>query len=156
MLNNMDIPHPLHPARDDNDDEPPRQLQQRVYRPRINFNPTSDFVFNERFRVRRTVFEEILGEIGEELEPDTNRSQSLSARQQILLTLHWLGNGAQLHVTADAHGVGKSTMERTRRKVIETINRRLFPTKVKFPNDMGEIVEKFHNIAGKPCCCWLL
>jgi hypothetical protein len=75
-----------------------------TYRERINFQEEYDTTFLERFRLSKEVFEQIHQDLEGFLEPATNRSQSLSPREQILLALHCLGTGAQQHAVGDMHG----------------------------------------------------
>lgn len=111
--------NPLHPLYEDSDDDDDELLPRQVhhYKERMNFDVENAFFFNEKFRLKRDVFDNLLQRVQEYLEHPTNRSFCLSSRQQILLSLHWLGCGAQLHVIADAHGISKATMCRTLKKV---------------------------------------
>ncbi|KAI5740980.1 hypothetical protein M8J76_009211 [Diaphorina citri] len=143
----------LNPQWSDSEEDGPQEegLRHQVFRARVNFNAANDFIFVERFRVSRDVVEQILTTVSPFLEHPTNRRHALTSRQQVLLTLHWLGNGAQYHITADAHGVSKSTVQRTVHKVVECVVRYQFPQSIRFPENMAAIVEKFSEIAGMPC-----
>uniref|UniRef100_A0A8D8T1Z5 Putative nuclease HARBI1 n=1 Tax=Cacopsylla melanoneura TaxID=428564 RepID=A0A8D8T1Z5_9HEMI len=137
---------------EDGEEAPVFQVQPRrqVYRERINFEARYDFTFNERFRIPRPVFIQRHQDNRGELEPRTNRSRSLNAEEQILLTLHWLGTGAQQHAIGDMHGVSKATVGRVAEKVIATINNTLFDEVVRWPDDMVSVIGKFHDVAGMP------
>lgn len=81
----------------DSDDGLHRRRQRKVYRPRINSNFVSVFEYNERFRLNSVAVEELVNEIGHLLYHPTNRSHALSVKFQVMITLHWLGNGGQYH-----------------------------------------------------------
>ncbi|XP_055838400.1 putative nuclease HARBI1 [Episyrphus balteatus] len=127
-----------------------RGRRPRIFRERINFELMSYHSFNEKFRISFSVCEELLRYIGPSLEHETNRNHALSAKQQILIGLHWLGNGGQYHGVADMHGVSKATVCRVVKKVVNAINERVFPDKVKWPRNTADVVEKFYSIAGMP------
>uniref|UniRef100_A0A8D9BD24 Uncharacterized protein n=1 Tax=Cacopsylla melanoneura TaxID=428564 RepID=A0A8D9BD24_9HEMI len=137
---------------EDGEEAPVFQVQPRrqVYRERINFEARYDFTFNERFRIPRPVFIQRHQDIRGELEPRTNRSRSLNAEEQILLTLHWLGTGAQQHAIGD-----KATVGRVAEKVIATINNTLFDEVVRWPEDMVSVIGKFHDVVGCANSCRL-
>lgn len=67
--------------------------RDRVYRPKINFNLPSPS-FREAFRVDSPVVESIERKIGIQLQRKTLRSHAISVREQILITLNFLGNGS--------------------------------------------------------------
>uniref|UniRef100_A0A8D8ZAT3 Nuclease HARBI1 n=1 Tax=Cacopsylla melanoneura TaxID=428564 RepID=A0A8D8ZAT3_9HEMI len=142
---------------EDGEEAPVFQVQPRrqVYRERVNFEAPNDFTFNERFRIPHPVFIQLHQDIGGQLEPRTHRSKSLTAKEQILLTLHWLGTGAQQHAIGDMHGVSKATVGRVAEKVIATINNTLFDEVVRWPEDMVSVVGKFHDVVGCANSCRL-
>lgn len=137
---------------EDNEEVPVFEVQPRrqEYRERVNLEAPNDFTFNERFRIPRPVFIQLHQDIRGELEPQTNRSKSPTAEEQILLTLHWLGTGAQQHAIGDMHGVSKATVGRVAVKVISTIINTLFDEVVRWPEDMVSVIGKFHDVAGMP------
>jgi hypothetical protein len=69
---------------------------QHFVRQCINFNFVSLFEYNEHFRfgLSAIAVEKLLHDIGHILHYPTHRSNALSARNQLLTALHWLGNGA--------------------------------------------------------------
>ncbi|PSN41064.1 hypothetical protein C0J52_18310 [Blattella germanica] len=93
------------------------EIEIRVYKQRVNFHNLNLFEFKECFRITPTQADYILEKIGPMLEPRTKRSLALSAKEQLLLCLHWIGNGAQQHGIASMHGISKSTVCRTVNKI---------------------------------------
>jgi hypothetical protein len=72
--------------------------RQRNFRLRTNFHFYAEYEFNERFRLRAENIETILNEIGERLQHPTRRNKALAPQQQLLIALHWLGNGGQYSI----------------------------------------------------------
>lgn len=139
------------------DDETETAVEDRrhQFRQRVNFNieNMSEIAFKERFRVHHETFDFLLEHIGPFLQKKTNSHRALSPQQQLLVTLHWLGNGAQFHVTADCHGVSKATVHNCVHKVCGTITEKLFPEFVRWPpdqNDRVQIARKFAQESGMP------
>lgn len=124
-------------------------LRPRIYRDRINFNLDSTS-FREAFRVDPPVVHEIERRIGVYIERLTNRSHALSVREQILITLHFLGNGSYYHINGHVHGIDKSTICRTVHNVCYYISKYLMPLYIRWPTDAQYISEKFERIAGFP------
>ena len=93
----------------------------------INFQFNTVFEYNERFRLSAIEVEEILFDIGYRLEHPTNSSKALSAKHQLVTTLHWLRNGCQYHGIADMHTMAKSCVYRSIRSVVTIINQIKFP-----------------------------
>lgn len=141
----------LYASSSESEDEGPCR-RQRTFRDRINYEGITDpFKFKEKFRMSATAAEEILTRIGGELRHQTLRNKALTPKQQLLLALHWLGNGSQYHGAADMHGVDKSTVCRSVRKVVEVIVEKMFPDEVQFPeNTMINVVEKFYEKCNFP------
>lgn len=136
---------------DDDDDDGDNLVQNgnRIFSPRINFNlPTS--CFRESFRVDRLVVEYLERSIGHELQRPNSRSQSLFPREQILITLHFLGNGAQYHVNSYIHGIDKGTVCRCVHRVCHLISSRLMPLFIRWPTNSLNIVPMFERKAGFP------
>jgi hypothetical protein len=101
--------------------------RRRFVKQRINFNFVSLFEYNERFRLSAIAVEELLHDIGHIVHYPTNRSSALSARNQLLIALHWLGNGGQYHGIADMHDISISTVYRTVLSVSMAVNEIKFP-----------------------------
>lgn len=123
----------------------------RFYRPRVNFNLPTPTLFRESFRVDWRVVEVIEGIIGRFIERPTRRSHALSAREQILITLHFLGNGSIYHLNGYSLGVTKATICQCIHTVCELITRYIMPLYVRRPtNNTNNISEKFARICGFP------
>lgn len=125
-------------------------VEERVFRERINFEVQNEFCFNEKFRVNPATMEDLLIEIGPRLERPTNRNNALSAKHQLLMALHWVGNGGQMHGIGDMHGVSKSSISRSVHSVVHAVNEVKFPTVVNWPDNCAPVVEKFHAYGRMP------
>lgn len=135
---------------DDDDVHDQRAIYpRRIFKPRINFNLPSTS-FREAFRVDKQVVSRIENAIGFELHRNTIRSQALSPREQILITLHFLGNGAQYHVNGHMHGFHKGTICRSVHRVCYLITNRLMPSFIRWPTNSREIDRLFERKAGFP------
>lgn len=100
------------------DSDPEENLRPRlprVIRDRTDpFNSLSELEFKSRFRLTKGTVMHLLHQIGENIEPNTNRNKSLSAMQQILMTLRFYATGTFHQVVGDTlGGVHKSTVSRT-------------------------------------------
>lgn len=133
----------------DSDEEP----KKRVYKNRVNFHNLTLSQFQEYFRITSTQADYILERIGPMLEPNTKRSLSLSAKEQLLICLHWLGNGAQQHGVASMHGISKSTVCRTLNNVINVIINVMFHNTVCWPPEPHGIATEFLLKGGFPTVC---
>lgn len=121
--------------------------RRRVFLPRNNYEILQGaFEFNERFRLSSVKLEELISAIGPGLERLTERNQALSSKLMILVTLHWMGTGAQYHAVADMHGISKSSVCRA----VNSIVQEMFPDLVKWPENMDRVVERFYRLAGMP------
>lgn len=126
----------------------------RSYRDRVNFSGLNSFNFKECFRLNRVQVNYVLCKIGVILSHKTNRSHALSGENQLLLCLHWLGNGCQYHGVGAIHGVAKSTVCRIVHRVVEAIINVLFQQTVRWPDgDVNGIAEKFLMMGGFPSVC---
>jgi hypothetical protein len=123
--------------------------QQHFVRQRINFNFVSLFEDNEHFRLSTTTVE-LLHDIGHILYHSTNRSNAVSARNHLLISLHWLGNGGQYHSIADKHGIYKSTVCRTVHSVVKAVNEMKFPVIVNWPQNKERVIQDSFGIAEMP------
>ena len=132
------------------DESPPRR---KIYKERVHFTIENDFDFKEAFRLNKVQVKYVLGKIGARLAPANRRNHALTAEQQILLTLHWLGNGAQMHGIAIMHGVRKSTVCRSIKKVVNIIIDTMFQEEVSWPDNTQDIAMEFLRKGGFPCVC---
>ncbi|XP_035711322.1 putative nuclease HARBI1 [Folsomia candida] len=132
----------------DNEENNP---QPRVYRPRVNFDERfiSDFQFREKFRLRRAEAEFIVEKIGQNL-INSEKNMALTPRQQLLVALHWLGCGSPYHCVADMHGIGKSTVCRIVRRVVDSTIEIMFQDIVHWPDNTDDIAQEFLRIGGFP------
>jgi hypothetical protein len=75
----------------------------------------------------------------------------LTPQQQLLIALHWLGNGGQYDAVGDMHGVSKATVLRVVHKIVTAINEIILPQVIKWPSgdEMVEIVGRFHEVANR-------
>lgn len=124
--------------------------QSRYYQPRINFNLPTPRLFRESFRVDQQVVECIERQIGPYLRRNSRRNHALSAREQILIALHFLGNGSIYHLNGYSLGVTKSTVCQCIHIVCDLIMRCLMPHYVRWPSNQNDISAKFERIAGFP------
>jgi len=140
---------------EDHSDQEYAPRRNKVFRPRINFENFEGFEFKERFRMAFDEVEFVLQKIGHHLRHPTSQNQALTPKQQLLTTLHWLGNGGQYHLTSDAHGLSKATVCRAVHRVVDTIVNHLFQDVVKWPEDNSELAAKFMKFGGFPNVCGL-
>lgn len=133
---------------DDSSDEEEIPRRPRQFRQRLNMDISENATFREAFRVDMDVANYILLMIGSTIQRDTGRSNAVTARQQLLIALHWLGNGSQYHVMGSCHGIAEPTVCRIVHRVSMAICSRLFGQFVRWPNNSDDIPNQFHAIAG--------
>lgn len=129
---------------------PQAERRRRVVRDRINFDFLQESVFVERFRLSRSAAEKVLNSIGHLIDHRTTKNHALNPRQQLLVALHFFGNGSQYHSIGDMHGIHKSTVCRIVYRVSSSIVTILFPEYVRWPNNCDNIQGGFYHIAGFP------
>ncbi|XP_021958890.1 putative nuclease HARBI1 [Folsomia candida] len=78
---------------------------------------------------------------------------SLNPREQILLALHWMGNGEPYHGLGDMHGVSKSTVCRVVDRVVTVTVNHFLQDVVRWPDDTSAIAPEFLRIGGFPSVC---
>lgn len=129
-----------------------RRRRQRTFRERINFDiQFVDVAFKEKFRIYPEAAECILRTIATDLQHPTRCNQSPSPQEQLLIALHFVGNGAQYHGISDMHGLSKATVCHFVNKVANVIVNKLFGAHVRWPNQNTEkIAEDFHRLAEFP------
>jgi len=145
----MDVLNLVHSSSDSDEDRPP---VRKIYKPRVNFDVISDFQFREKFRMRRHEVELVLSRIGYRL-LNSDRSYALGPDQQLLVTLHWMGNDGQYHGVADMHGISKATVCRLLHRVIQAIIDIIFREVVVWPINGTEEAEIFFRKGGFPSVC---
>lgn len=75
-----------------------------------------------RYRFGREGIEFIVDLLADEISPATRRSHSLSAKEQILITLRFVASGSFLEVIGDTFGsYDKSTVSRVVRRVTQAL-----------------------------------
>ena len=113
---------------------------------RINFEINDHPATIETFRLSKTQIEHVLSIVGHQLQYDSARNNALSPLQQVLSTLHWLGNGGQYHGIAHMHGVGKSTICIVVNRVVDSILDCMLNDVACWPVDCANIVAQFFEI----------
>lgn len=150
---NLNLFHSSSSSEDDsnlNPEQYQRQHRRKIYRDRINFEFFLESVFVERFRLSRSTTEKVLSAIGLFIDHGSNMNQALNPKQQLLVSLHFFGNGSQYHSLGDMHGIHKSTVCRIVHRVSKAILEILFPLYVRWPNNCAQISVEFSRIAGFP------
>lgn len=132
------------------DDEDEHPIRPRIHKDRINFVLPTNQLFLESFRVDFLVVEQIERHIGPFIQRNTRRSHALSVREQILVTLHFLGNGSVYHLNGYSLGVSKSTVCQCIHMVCGLIMRYVMPLYVRWPSNANDIDIKFQRRAGFP------
>ena len=114
----------------------------------------SDNELQRRYRFGRQTIRYITHLVEDEIRPTTNRSQPVSAINQVLITLRFLASGSFQQVTGDTlAALDKSTVCRIIRRVTVALSRRLDEF-VKFPETQEErdiVKQGLYEIANFPC-----
>lgn len=133
----------------DEEDEINQNRRRTVFnRIRINYN-LNGFQFREAFRIDIEVFEQLENYLGRHIIV-SRRNNSLSPREQLLTTLHFLGNGAQYHINGHVHSVSKATVCRCVHRVCDLISKFLMPLYVRWPTSSILVEREFRQKAGFP------
>lgn len=121
----------------------------RTFRDRVEpFNEFSEAEFKMRYRVSKPVVLYLVTLIGDSIKPHTLRSKSISALQQILLTISFFATGAFQITVADRIRLHKSTACRIIKKVSAAIAQ-LRPQFVKMPRteeERNKVKSDFYRI----------
>jgi hypothetical protein len=80
----------------------------------------------------------------------SEKNFALSPHQQLLVALHWMGNGGLYHGIADMHGISRSTVSRIVERVVNAIVDHLFQDVVRWHVNTYDIAVDFFRIAGFP------
>ena len=114
----------------------------------------NDNELRQCYRFGRNTIEYITRLLHDDISPMTNRSHSVSATRQVLITLRFLGSGSFQQVTGDSvAGLDKSTVSRIVRRVTLALSRRVDQF-IRFPQTQEErdnAKQGFYNIANFPC-----
>lgn len=107
-----------------------------------------------RYRFGREGIEFTVDLLADEISPATRRSHSLSAKEQILITLRFVASGSFLEVIGDTFGsYDKSTVSRVVRRVTQALAAKVNDF-IKFPAtraERDEIKQGMFRIGGFPC-----
>ena len=124
--------------------------QPRNFQNRRLFDIENPREFREKFRLPVDAFVHLLELIGPRLEHRTRRNRALTARQQLLVFLHFLGTNSFYHVMHSCHGISTSTVWHIIHRVVPAILslKREF---IRWPGQPLSIAAKFRDIAGFPC-----
>src|SRR5271154_3470311 len=136
-MDSLSLRRILFPDSDSDEELPPKR--KKVFRPNINFEFLSDREFVERFRMRASEIEVLLERIGPLIQHPTTKNRALNPEKQILIALHFLGNGCQYHGISDMHGVSTATVCRTVNRFVDAIVNNLFRSVVKWPENSLQI-----------------
>ena len=119
----------------------------------------SDEELVRRYRFGRQTIRYITRLVEDEISPATNRSQPVSAIQQVLITLRYLASGSFQQVTGDTiAGLDKSTVCRIIRRVTVALSRRI-DLFIKFPESQEErdaVKQGLYEIANFPCAIGII
>ena len=104
-----------------------RRHNQNLRRPRIfrdredMLDTLNDADFFQRYRMTRPMFYEILAQVCDDIQHNTQRNHALTAAQQLLIELRFLASGSFQQVIADTMKVNKSTVSRTITRVTKAL-----------------------------------
>ena len=153
-MNSIILRNELFSSQDSEDELPPKR--RKLFKQYINFNYPSDREFVERFRMRPSEIDFVLSKIGPSIQHPTPKNKALSPRQQILIALHFLGNGGQYHGVSDMHGVSTATVCRSVHRVVDAIIENMFQETVRWPENSVKNASEFLDIGGFPSVCGLI
>jgi hypothetical protein len=108
----------------------------------------------KQYRFGRQTINYIVNLVRDEISPETNRSHTVSATNQVLITLRFLASGSFQQVTGDSlASLDKSTVSRIVRRVTVALSRKMNQF-IKFPQsqeERGTVKQGFYEIANFPC-----
>jgi len=117
-------------------------------------NHYSEEELRSRYRFGREGINFIVELLSDEIAPSTRRNHSLSATEQVLVTLRFLASGSFLEVIGDTFlSYDKSTVSRVVRRVTLALASKVNEF-VKFPttaNERDEIKHGLFRVGGFPC-----
>ena len=88
----------------------------------------TDQKFREQYRVPRSVLDYLEVRLYDDLHHPTNRSRSLSPRQQIMVYLHFIRCNPFYHILRDVHGLSTHSVFR----IVHDVNDALFKLREEF------------------------
>lgn len=87
---------------------------------------------------------------------DTNQNHALTPHQQLLTSLRFLATNGFYHLIRDAHGLSESSVYRSVKAVVSSINDEFFDDVVRWPNNCAYYAGEFYNMYGMPSVCGLI
>ncbi|KAJ8911537.1 hypothetical protein NQ315_012790 [Exocentrus adspersus] len=125
----------------------------KIYRRREdNLNKFDELEFFRRFRITKRTFSILLEQIEHNIQPATNRSGSIKAVSQLLLTLRFYATGSMQRTASDFAGVSVASVCRIIKRVSRCIAS-LRPIYINMPNTNQELeatAGEFYRIARFP------
>lgn len=117
------------------------------------FNKYDEIEFMEQFRFSKAAVLAILSKIEHNLSPATERSRSINAMTQLLVTLRFYATGTFQQLLGDTINADKSTICRIIQKVTLELCK-LAETYIKMPAavELNHVAEEFYELAGFPRC----
>jgi hypothetical protein len=131
----------------DSDDDGRINPQVRVFRQQQYYELEN---FDERFRLDRLQFEQLLQMIGRDIDSVTARSHALSATDKLLAALRFYACGTFNYTIGDCQGPNKSSVCRSVHQVTAALNLRLFQQTIRWPEPANDLANRFFRFAGMP------
>lgn len=133
-----------------------RRRRPKLYKPRINFTNLSRANFIEKFRLTPSEAEIVLQVIGDTIKHKTQKNCALAPQQQLLITLRWLSTGSPFHGIGDMHGMSKSTVCSTIRRVIDAMYYQMSRNLIKWPTNCQNLENEFLQFSSFPSVCGIV
>ena len=122
----------------------------------FKYNKVTPRDWHENFRMSRESFLVLCQQLEEHLiKRNTRFRKAVSVQEQVALTLYYLSDEGRLRKTANAFGLGKSTVSAIIRRVCKVITVHLTSKYIKFPKTKEEVEESsslFYAKHGFPQC----
>ena len=108
----------------------------------FKYNQVNPQDWHENFRMSRESFLVLCQQLEEHLiKRNTRFRKAVSVQEQVALTLYYLSDEGRLRKTANAFGLGKSTVSAIIRRVCKVITVHLTSKYIKFPKTKEEVEE---------------
>lgn len=140
----------LYSSSSSEDEEEVNRRRPKRFCARINFDFEYENQFHQTFRMSPACIESVLLAIGPHIQHTTGKSGALTPKQQLCVTLNWMGSGSQFHTIGRVHGIHESSVQRSVVRVVGAVNRYLLRHVVALPANPDEEMNRFHNIAQFP------
>ena len=122
----------------------------------FKYNQVTPKDWHEHFRMSRESFLVLCQQLEEHLiKRNTRFRKAISVQEQLALTLYYLFDEGRLKKTANAFGLGKSTVSAIIQRVCKVITVHLTSKYIKFPKTKEEVEETsslFYAKHGLPQC----